>query len=298
MSPTPRAHLAMLVSTLLVGGSFLASAALAGRLDPVSLTLLRFVAAAALLAPVVLARPRWRRAVLPSLPRAAVMSLCYAGFFACLFQALETTTPLNTSALYNLVPFATALLCRVLLGQAITPRQLAAYLLGTVAACWVVFQGDLELALAFALQPGDGLFLAGALLMCGYALSLRGLSREGEPLVVLVFAILLTGSAWMGAFLLVSGRPLGWHTVQAGDLAAMAYLVLGATLATVPLTQVGAVTLGPSRVMAYTYLTPGLVAGLGLALHGTPVAAAVLPGIALSALATLLLQRGAPRPAG
>lgn len=285
------AHLLVLLATALVAGSFVASAGLAGTISPFSLTALRFGLASAALLPWVLARGARRRAFVSALPRAGAISFFFAAFFACQFEALETTTALNTGALYTLVPFLTALLCLVLLRQPLTGRQLAVYLLGTVGTAWVVFRGDLDRLLGFELLPGDPLFLLGTVIMGLYGITLRQLSRPDDDRLSLVAGILLTGTFWMAVALAVSGDALGWERLGAGDAFAMTYLVVGATLLTVPLYQASTMALGPRRVMAYTYLTPGLVALLELVLHGTPVAPRVLPGLGLSVLATIWLQR-------
>ena len=78
-------HLLVVLATLLVAGSFIASAKLAGIINPFSLTLLRFIGAALILLPMVVADPQRRRGVLLTLPRAMIISLFYSVFFICFF---------------------------------------------------------------------------------------------------------------------------------------------------------------------------------------------------------------------
>src|SRR5690606_3863409 len=94
-----QAHGLVLLSTLLVAGSFIAAAPLAQLINPYSLTLLRFLLAAVLLAPVVLLNPTLRPRVLPALPRTLIISFLFSTFFVCMFEALQTTTSLNTAAI-------------------------------------------------------------------------------------------------------------------------------------------------------------------------------------------------------
>jgi len=50
------------------------------------------------------------------------------------------------------------------------------------------------------------------------------------------------------------------------------------------------VTLGPSRVNAYIFLNPALVVLLQLIVDGSPISTAIIPGVILSSIATIILQ--------
>ncbi len=290
MNDTVKSHLMVMLATFLVAGSFLVSARLAAVINPFSLTLMRFVAAALLLLPVVLARKTWRHKIFPVLPRAMGISLFYAMFFVCMFEALKTTTPLNTGTLYTLVPFMTGVLCVVVLRQKISRSILLIYLLGALSACWVIFAGQLDQLMAFSLNEGDVLFLCGALLICCYSVAMKLLYRPSDPMVVLVFCILFSGAGWMAAAMLGLGYPLNWEKISGDNLWAMTYLVVAATLCTVYLYQRSTVILGPRRVMAYIYLNPAAVALLLWCIEGVTIPALVVPGIIMCGVATLLLQ--------
>ena len=290
---TLKAHVLVLLATLLIAGSFIASAKLAGIIHPISLTLLRFVGAAFILLPVILFKREWRSKVLPTLPRAMVISLFYALFFLCLFQALETTTSLNTGTLHTLVPFTTAILCLFIFKEKINAIKLTAYLFGAIGTAWVIFNGQLDLLLSFALHEGDFVFLVGALCMCLYSISMKSLYRN-DHMAVLVFCILVGGSIWMALAMVLTGQSLNWHLLKPDSFLLIAYLVICATLVTVYLYQKSTVVLGPSRVMAYIYLNPVTIAVLLWLIDQTLIPAAVVPGILISTVATFILQREQP----
>src|SRR5690606_6735043 len=149
-----QAHGLVLLSTLLVAGSFIAAAPLAQLINPYSLTLLRFLLAALILAPVVLLNSALRSRVLPALPRTLIISFLFSTFFVCMFEALQTTSSLNTAAIYTLVPMITAIISVFLLGERFTLTRILAYGLGIVGACWVIFQGDLDAFLSLRLNRG------------------------------------------------------------------------------------------------------------------------------------------------
>lgn len=282
------------MATVFIAGSFLVAEKLADIINPFSLALLRFVGAALILLPVIAVNPLFRKKILPTMPRAMVIGLFYSIFFICLFESLKTTTSLNTATLYTLVPFTTGVLCIFVFGQKLPGKSLSAYFLGVVGTVWVIFNGDIDLLLALSLNKGDYIFMAGAFSMCCYTISMKVLYRN-DDMVVLVFCILVGGSFWMAVAILSTGLPLQWHLIEGKSLFHMAYLIIFATLATVYLFQKSTIALGPSKVMAYIYLNPVLVALLVFIFEGRLVPLMVVPGILFSTLATIVLQRS-PSP--
>jgi len=282
-------HFFVLLATTLVAGSFLASEKLAGIINPISLTLLRFVCASLILLPIVVYKPQWREKIISTFPRAMVISLFYAVFFIGLFEALDTTTALNTGAIFTLVPFVTALLSTIAFRESITKKQIVIYLLGVIGTSWVIFGGQLELLLSISLNKGDLIFLGAILFMSLYSVAMKFLYRNDE-MIVLVFCTLAGGSLWMVLALLISGQPLQWGLIQGDSVLYMAYLVVGATFGTVYLYQITTVELGPSRVNAYIYLNPALVVILLFAIDGVSIATSIVPGILISIAATIFLQ--------
>ena len=272
-----------------MAGSFLASEKLAGIINPFSLTLLRFIGASLILLPIVLSKHEWRTKIISTLPRAMAISLFYSAFFIGFFESLNTTTSLNTGTLFTLVPFITALLSIVIFRENITQKQIFVYLLGAAGTTWVIFGGQLELLLSFSLNKGDLIFIVAILFMCLYSIAMKFLYRN-DKMIVLVFCTLIGGSFWMVLALLFSGQPLQWNLIQGDSILYMAYLIVGATLATVYLYQITTIALGPSRVNAYIYLNPILVAILLFVIDGVSISTSIMPGILISIIATIVLQ--------
>jgi len=100
----------MLMATVLIATSFPVVASIAGAMDSVVLTLLRFALASLLFLPLVALRyrleviPNWR-----SLVRYAALSAPLVGFFLAMFEALRTTTAVNSGALFTFGPSFAAL---------------------------------------------------------------------------------------------------------------------------------------------------------------------------------------------
>ena len=286
---TIKFHFMAILVTLLVAGSFLSSAKLSGIINPISLTLLRFAIAALVLMPVILLKKRYRDGIYKALPRSLIMSLFFSIFFICMFEALETTTALNTGTLYTLVPFITAIFSLLIFKEVFTKRMLFVYLLGIAGTCWVIFGGDINRLLAFSLNSGDALFVAGCISMVCYSISMKLLYR-GDEMIVVVFCTLLGGAFWMLLALLLFKQPLQWDMLNSDSLLHMGYLVLFATLASTFLLQKTTVILGPTKVMAYIYLSPVFVAFLMLIFEGKSIPDLVYPGMLLSIAATIICQ--------
>lgn len=289
MSQTIRAHLLVLLATFLIAGSFIASAKLSGIIDPISLTLFRFVFAAVVLSPIILLRQKYRSRIKQSFIKTMIISLFYSLYFIGLFKALEFTTALNTGTLYTLVPLLTALLSIFFFKQPISIFQLFIYLVGIIGTCIVIFKGDFELFLNFSLNFGDSLFLLAIVAMVLYSISARYLYKEGDEVLTLTFMTLIGGSIWMSGAMVVFDIPLEWYKIENELFLYMAYLTIGATLFTVFLNQKATITLGPKKVMSYVYINPAAVAILSFLFEGTILSIWSLLGICISSLATIIL---------
>jgi len=282
-------HFLALLVTLIVAGSFVSSAKLSGVINPFSLTLLRFVIASGVLVPFILMNKRYRTGVVKALPRGLVMSLFFCTFFICMFEALKTTTALNTGTLYTLVPFITAVVSIFIFKEKITKGMLLVYLLGTVGTCWVIFKGDINSLVAFSFNTGDALFIAGCFSMVCFSISMKLLYRGDEMLVVL-FCTLLGGVFWMLLALVLFDKPIQWHKLDTNLLFHMGYIALFATLVSTFIIQKTTLVLGPTRVMAYIYLSPVFVALIMLVIEDKIIPLVVYPGMFLSIIATIILQ--------
>ncbi|MGB3750944.1 MAG: DMT family transporter [Arcobacteraceae bacterium] len=286
---TIKSHLLVLLSTFLVAGSFIVSQKISGIIDPISITLYRFVFAAILLSPIILLRKKYRVKIIPTFTRALIISFFYSLYFIGLFKALETTTALNTGTLFTLVPLLTSILAIFILKQKMNFKQFYIYIIGIFGTCIVIFKGNFELFIGFSLNYGDILFLFATVAMALYSISTKYLHREDDELIVLVFMTLIGGCIWMFLSLILFDIPLEWEKIQGTTLNYMIYLVIGATLITVYLYQQAAINIGPKKVMAYVYLNPVAIALLVFLIDGITLSFLEVVGILISSFATFLL---------
>lgn len=284
-------HLLMLICTTLVSTSFTVGAAIASDLDPAVLTLVRFVIAGIVLAPIVYFREglhfSWS-----FVGRCTIISGALVIFFWCMFLALQDTTALNTSVIFTLVPPMSGVYAMILVRERLPRSQLFALCFGMIGAIWVIFRGDLDLFLAMQWNRGDLVFLGGCFFM-GLYTPLVKLLHRGESMLVMTFWVLVTGSCWLLIF--GGGRLLAvdWPAIAFRTWAGICYLAVFTTVITFFLTQFCVPYIGPTRAMAYSYLYPGMVLVLDLLFgHGLPPVA-VLPGVAVVLLAMVVLQYSA-----
>lgn len=280
----------MLAFSALVAGSFALGSMAANLIAPAALNALRFAIAAAVIGvlagattglPRQAARAPWRYLVLGGL---------FSGYFVLMFYGLQTAAPVSAAAVFTLTPVMAGGFGWLLLRQVTTPRMALALAIGGAGALWVIFRGDLAALLAFHVGRGEGLYFIGCIAHAVYTPMVRKLNR-GEPPVVFTFGTLLAGTVVMTLF--------GWHDLRATDWAhlpaivwiTLLYLALFASAASFTLLQTATMVLPSAKVMAYTYLVPSWVILWQIALgHGAPPAT-VGVGVALTAVALVLLLR-------
>lgn len=284
-----RMHGQLILGRALVTTSFTVGAAITYGLAPELLTLLRFALATLLFAPYIV----WRHGLaMPSL-RAFIGYSCISAtvvtFFWCMFEALRLTSALNAAALYTLLPGVAAFYAVILVKERIGGPRIGALALGAVGALWVIFKGDWRLFLALQFNQGDVIFLAGLFVMGFYTPLVRRFNRN-EPAAVMAFWVLATGTLWLALLNNWAVFEFNWMTVDSKTLLGVAYLSVFTTIISFFIMQHATLHIGPTRVMSYGYLTPALVVGFEfLAGNGLPEMS-VLPGIALTIAAMVVLQ--------
>ena len=286
----PLVHGAMLFSAFLVSTSFTVGKAITPTLDPVVLTLLRFLLATLLFAPYVhhvhgLAIPAWR-----SLARYSLISGALVGFFWLMFLSLRITQPMNTGVIFTTVPGISGIFSWFLVRERLGMHRLLALGLAMIGALWVIFEGNLGRMLTLQLNHGDLIFFAGCLMMALY-MPLVKLFHRGEPMAVMTLWIMITGSLWLLIFSLPRLPSILWDTVPLTTWIGIAYLALFTTVITFFISQWATLHLGPTRVMAYSYLYPPLLVVLEWILHRQLPPASTLIGICIILPAMIIVQQ-------
>ncbi|PJI85242.1 EamA-like transporter family protein [Yoonia maricola] len=289
----PRAgHLAMLLFSLLVAGSFALGSLAANEMAPSALNAVRFWIATVIIGAAVLATRGMSHAALEAPWRYAVLAVFFTTYFVLMFEGLKTAPPVSAAAVFTLTPILTAGFGWLLLRQVLTPRMAAALVIGALGAIWVIFRADFAAILRFEVGQGEAIYFWGCMAHAVYTPLVRKLNR-GETAVVFSFGVLLAGSVILTAW--------GWRDLWITDWVALPgivwitilYTAVFASAATFVLLQFATLRLPSSKVMAYTYLVPSWVIVWDLVLGGAPPPALVCVGVLLTITALVLLLREA-----
>ena len=281
----------MLLSAFLVSTSFTVGKAITPFMDPAALTLIRFLLATLLFAPYVRRTFGLSFPGVAALLRYSLISAALVGFFWLMFQSLRITNPLNTGVIFTTVPGISGLYSWFLLRERLGGYRIAALILAMVGALWVIFEGDMDRLLRMQLNSGDLLFFGGCLLMALY-MPLVKLLHRGEPMAVMTLWVLVTGSVWLLLFAVAKLPGVPWATIPAKVWLGIAYLALFTTIVTFFISQWATLHLGPTRVMAYSYLYPPLIVLIEwLLLRSLPPLASLI-GIVIILPAMFIVQRG------
>jgi len=293
--PLRLVHAMMLLAAALGSTSFTVGKAIAAGMDPAILTLIRFIVAALLFLPFLCCQYGLKLPAGKTLLRYSIISFTLTGFFWLMFLSLRSTTALNTGVIFTLVPGISSIYSAILLRERLGRYRIMAMVPATIGAIWVLFQGSLERLLAFDLNSGDLIFFCSCLLIAFYTPLVKLLHR-GEAMAEMTFWILVTGSGWL---LLFSGYRLPavpWGDINMQVWAGIIYLAVFCTIITFFLSQLSTLYLGPTRVMAYSYLYPPFILVLDWIFgHQLPPLQA-LPGVALIVAAMFIVQHGSDGP--
>ncbi|CQR01692.1 membrane protein [Yersinia mollaretii] len=252
---TVTAHLQMLGFTALLGGSFIASATISNALPPMVITWMRY-AIASLLFMVLLAGqgllklPHYR-----DLGRYTLISLPPLVYFACMIFSLQTTSALNSSALYTTVPLMSLIMSMLLLNAKSTWPILIALLLGISGALLIIFKGDLSQLLQLSLMPSDYLFLFGCLGMALNPIVVKKLHR-GEHALVLTGWSLMCATLLLTAVVAYQLPDIEWRNINVITWSGVLYLATFATALSFFLFQKACIVLSPAKISGYVYLIP------------------------------------------
>jgi len=278
----------MLIAATLVSTSFTVGRAIAPELDPAVLTFIRFAIAALCFAPWIHYRFGLQFSI-SLFARASIISGCLVIFFCCMFLALRYTTALHTSVIFALVPSVSGVFAFLLTGEKLGRAQLLALACGIVGVVLVIFKGDVRQLFSLNWNDGDLIFLGGCLAMALYTPLVKLLHR-GESMAVMTFWVLFSGCLWLFFFTGYRLASINWLQIPAFVWGGVVYLAVFTTIITFFLTQYSVPFLGPTRVMAYSYLYPALVLLIELILgHGLPPVQ-VMPGVVVIVAAMFVLQ--------
>lgn len=290
MSPQTQGHLAMLLFSALVAGSFSLGGMVANEIAPLALNAVRFVIAGVAVGTAAMVTTGIPRSAFAAPWRYVLLGGLFAIYFVLMFEGLKTSPPVSSAAVFTLVPAMSGVFAWFLLAQRITPRMALALCIGGVGALWVIFRADLGALLAFDIGRGEFIFFFGCIAHAIYTPLVRRLNR-GESAVVFSFGTLVAGALWLGLVGAGDLRATEWGSLRPMVWITILYVALGASAITFVLVQFATLRLPSAKVMAYTYLVPSWVICWEVVLGNGVPQLMISAGTCLTVLALLLLLR-------
>lgn len=280
----------MLCFSALVAGSFALGAIAAPHISPTVLNAIRFLIASVILGVAVIATGGMPRSALQAPWRYLLLGGSMGVYFVMMFEALKTMNAVSGAAVFTLTPVMSGIFGYILLRQITTPRMAIALSIGACGALWVIFRADWHAFMAFNVGRGEVIFFIGCAVHAFYTPLVRLLNR-GETSLVFSFGAMVAAVLLLLVFGARDMVQTDWSRLPTIVWITIGYTACMATAVTFVLVQFASMRLPSAKVMAYTYLTPSWVlcwqAALGI---GLP-AGIVLPGVALTVVALILLLK-------
>ncbi|QUX90379.1 EamA/RhaT family transporter [Marinomonas sp. A3A] len=268
----------LLLWAWLMASSFIVSGHMVEYASPIATSAFRFLLAMLIMLPALLFS--WHRAKLNKIEQFkalfasrqrlfhyVVISGALVGFFIGLFVALQSTTPLNTSVLYTLVPLIGVMITRIWLKEVAPLWRVIGFVLGSIGAMTVLFSTQGSSTQGFPAQGNDGfqwhsgdyIFVGACFLLALHVVSVQ---KWGRSLGALsgAFMIMLFGTLWLLPIALIWGELDQVQWASQGFWINVLYLTVFTTLFTFVLQQRLVMTVGASRLLAISYTIPVWVA--------------------------------------
>ncbi len=294
MNATRQGHLAMVLASAIISGTYVLGAIAAERIDPLAITVVRFGLAFLLLlgATIILER----RGSGPGAPYWSglwryLISGCLIGFyFVVLLEALTLTDPTSIAIVFAITPLMSAGFGWLMMRQSSPPRVLIPMTIAGLGSIWVVFRGDLDALMAFDIGEGEALFFTGCVAHAVYTPLIRLLKR-GEGSLRYTTGVMLGGFVATIVYGADVVRNADWLGAPLEVWLVILYISIVASAGALFLIDYATQRLTAAKTMAYVYLVPCyVVLWEGLSGHGWP-ALVVMPGIAATVIALMMLLR-------
>ncbi|EEG08319.1 DMT family transporter [Pseudogulbenkiania ferrooxidans] len=182
-----------LLAVLIWAANTVVSKAAATVFDPAAISFYRWLVAALVLSPFCL-RPLWRQrhALLPHLPRFAVLAVLGMVLYQCLaYYAAHSTSATNMGVICALIPLLGLLLNGLVFGQRVGPAAMLGVALSLAGVLYLLGRGDPASLLAAGVNRGDALILVGSTAYALYGILLKRWAPPFGPWLNLYVQVLL-----------------------------------------------------------------------------------------------------------
>ena len=248
-------HMAMLMFSLLVSGSFVLGSIIANLISPDLVTFLRFLIAFIAIAILILYQSKFCFLKYLSIGRSLILGALISIYFITMFEGLKTASSTSMAVVFTLTPLLAGFFDLIFSNRVMSRKVWITVVVAAIGALWIIFDGNIQNFINFKVGYGEKLFFIGCICHALYA-ALIPKFNNGEPAIIQTFGTLISGIIILGFF---SNKEIIYHSwidFPVIVLLTILYLAIFATAASFFLIQYSAVRLSSIKVMAYTYAVP------------------------------------------
>ena len=248
-------HMAMLLFSLLVSGSFVLGSIIANLISPDLVTFLRFLIAFIAIAILILYQSKFCFLKYLSIGRSLILGALISIYFITMFEGLKTASSTSMAVVFTLTPLLAGFFDLIFSNRVMSKKVWITVVVAAIGALWIIFDGNIQNFINFKVGYGEKLFFIGCICHALYA-ALIPKFNNGEPAIIQTFGTLISGIIILG---LLSNKEViyySWIDFPVIVLLTILYLAIFATAASFFLIQYSAVRLSSIKVMAYTYAVP------------------------------------------
>ena len=248
-------HMAMLLFSLLVSGSFVLGSIIANLISPDLVTFLRFLIAFIAIAILILYQSKFCFLKYLSIGRSLILGALISIYFITMFEGLKTASSTSMAVVFTLTPLLAGFFDLIFSNRVMSKKVWITVVVAAIGALWIIFDGNIQNLINFKVGYGEKLFFIGCICHALYA-ALIPKFNNGEPAIVQTFGTLISGIIILGLFSNKEIIYYSWIDFPVIVLLTILYLAIFATAASFFLIQYSAVRLSSIKVMAYTYAVP------------------------------------------
>ena len=248
-------HMAMLLFSLLVSGSFVLGSIIANLISPDLVTFLRFLIAFIAIAILILYQSKFCFLKYLSIWRSLILGALISIYFITMFEGLKTASSTSMAVVFTLTPLLAGFFDLIFSNRVMSRKVWITVVVAAIGALWIIFDGNIQNFINFKVGYGEKLFFIGCICHALYA-ALIPKFNNGEPAIIQTFGTLISGIIILGLFSNKEIIYYSWIDFPVIVLLTILYLAIFATAASFFLIQYSAVRLSSIKVMAYTYAVP------------------------------------------
>ena len=248
-------HMAMLLFSLLVSGSFVLGSIIANLISPDLVTFLRFLIAFIAIAILILYQNKFCFLKYLSIGRSLILGALISIYFITMFEGLKTASSTSMAVVFTLTPLLAGFFDLIFSNRVMSKKVWVTVVVAAIGALWIIFDGNIQNFINFKVGYGEKLFFIGCICHALYA-ALIPKFNNGEPAIIQTFGTLISGIIILGLFSNKEIIYYSWIDFPVIVLLTILYLAIFATAASFFLIQYSAVRLSSIKVMAYTYAVP------------------------------------------